>query len=150
MPLYELINRSDPYTFEAPNIEVAGVAVGLLSTGFGAKDLTQGSDESSPILFGWDEWLKDHSIDKAWFASHREELADALESFLIGDQAARADAEDVLRLLPEGEREAWRSRRQDRRRSSMNDIGGAAYRMAKRLRNQKEPDVSGGAGPGRD
>ena len=37
MPIYELVNPSDTYTFEAPNIEVAGVAACLLSTGFGAR-----------------------------------------------------------------------------------------------------------------
>lgn len=35
MNVYELINPSDPYTFEAPNIEIAGAAVVLLSTAFG-------------------------------------------------------------------------------------------------------------------
>ena len=55
MPIYELVNPSDPYTFEAPNIEVAGVCACLLSSGFGAR----GADESTPILFGWNAWLKD-------------------------------------------------------------------------------------------
>ena len=140
MPVYELINPSDPYTFEAPNIEIAGVAACLLSSGFGAEDLTPGSDESSPVLFGWEEWLKARSIDEAWVKTHAIEVADALDSFLIGDLADREDAGEVLRLLPEDEREAWRSQRQDRRRISMNKIGEAAYAMAKRFRNGEEAD----------
>ena len=140
MRFYELINPSDAYTFEAPNIEVAGVAAVLLSPGFGAKDITPGSDESSPVLLGWEEWLKDRGIDEDWVKSHRTELAAVYDSFLIGDMSAREDAKEVLRLLPEGEREAWRSQRQDRRRTSMNQIGEAAYAAAKRLRNGKEAD----------
>lgn len=52
--LYELINPSDPYTFLAPNVEVAGVVVAMLGTGYGAKPV-EGDSESTPILFGWDE-----------------------------------------------------------------------------------------------
>jgi hypothetical protein len=52
--LFELINPSDPYTFRAPSIEVAGAVACLLSSGFGAVCRDPGMDDlSTPVLFGW-------------------------------------------------------------------------------------------------
>ena len=45
MPIYELNNPSDPYTFEAENIEVAGAAVVYLSTSYGATEVGCDSDQ---------------------------------------------------------------------------------------------------------
>lgn len=135
MPVYELINPSDPYTFEAPNIEVAGAAVVLLSPAFGAKRVGDEVDERTPMLVGWEEWMKEHGIDDdAWWDAHRGQVADALDSFLIGKLAHRQDVLDMLAELPEGKREAWRARRQDRHRSSINEIGETAYDLARQLR----------------
>lgn len=134
MKLYELINPSDRYTFYAPNIEVAGVAVCQLSTNFGAKEI--GGDEQTPILFGWGAWLESRGITSEWVDSHLSEIADALDSFLIGGPAERADVESMLAELPEEKRVAWRAKRQDRHRSSMNQIGEAAYAYAKAIREK--------------
>lgn len=134
MPIYELINMSDPYTFEAPNIQVAGAAAVLLSTGFGAKRVGDDVEESTPVLFGWDEWLKEQGIEKEWIESHAREVADALDSFLIGSPASRQDVEDMLAELPPKKRAAWRARRQDRHRGSLNKIGERAYQLAAQLR----------------
>lgn len=136
MPIYELINPSDPYTFEAESIEVAGAAVVYLSTSFGAREVGCEDDEgeSTPTLFGWEEWLKDRGIDSDWIAAHRTEIADALDSFLIGDPATRQDVEDMLAELPPDKREAWKAKRQDRHRTSMSKIGEAATDLAQRLR----------------
>ena len=60
MPIYELINPSDPYTFEAPDIVIAGLTAVLLSPSFGAKRADEEVDESTPVFFGWEEWLKEH------------------------------------------------------------------------------------------
>ena len=133
--LYELINPSDAYTFYADSIEVAGVAVALLSTQFGAKP-ADGEGESTPILFGWDKWFEERLIDSSWIDVHRLEIADALDSVLIGDACERADIEVLLEGLPMEKRETWRAERQDRRRSSMSRIGETAYENAKRLRRK--------------
>jgi hypothetical protein len=134
LTLYELVNPSDPYTFYAPSVEVAGVAAYSLSTGFGATPVAGG--ESSPVLFGWVEWFEAKGIDNAWCEAHLAEIADALDSFLIGSAAHRADVESMLDELPAEKREAWRAKRQDRHRSSMNQIGEAAYARAKQLRQK--------------
>lgn len=142
MPLYELINPSDPYTFEAPNLEVASVAACLLSTRFGAKPVGDEDSESTPVLVGWDEWLNTRGIDGEWIKSHRIEIAAALDSFLIGKPGDRADVEDMLAELPEEKRKAWRAHRQDRHRTSMNRIGEEAYQLAEQLRGKEaEPDA---------
>jgi hypothetical protein len=133
MKLYELINPSDPYTFYAPNIEIAGVAAALLSTGFGAKPV-DGEGESSPVLFGWGEWMKDKGIDSKWIELHSNEIAAALDTFLIGGAAARGDVEKMLEMLPEEKRQEWKESRQDRHRSSMTQIGETAYKLAATLR----------------
>lgn len=132
MKLYELINPSDPYTFYAPSIEVAGVCAALLSTSFGAKSV--GDDESTPVLFGWQEWLDERGINMDWIDEHREEIAAAFDSFLIGDAAKRADVESMLKMLPEERRVEWRNERQDRQRTSLSQIGEAAYVNAAKLR----------------
>lgn len=131
MPLYELINPSDPYTFEAPNIKVAGIVALLISSGFGANRVGDDIEETSPVLLGWDEWLKDNDIDKVWIDNHRAELAQAFDSFLIGGLHDRQDVVDMLEELPPEKQEAWRAKRQDRRRTSINQIGERAYELAK-------------------
>lgn len=135
MALYELVNPSDPYTFHAPSIEVAGVCAVLLSPAYGAIPVN-GDGEGTPVLFGWGEWLEERGVNSEWIDEHRNEIADAYDSFLIGDAAEREDAESMLEMLPEEKRQEWRDQRQDRRRSSMSQIGEAAYAKAKQLRDR--------------
>lgn len=135
LTLYELANPSDPYTFYAPSVEVAGMAAALLSTGFGAAPVS-GEGESSPVLFGWEDWMKEKGIDEAWIADNKQVIAEALDSFLIGDANRRADVESMMEMLPEDKRIEWREKRQDRHRGSMNQIGEAAYALAKKLRQE--------------
>ena len=135
MTLYELINPSDTYTFYAPSIEVAGVCAVLLSSGFGATP-ARGDGESTPVLFGWQEWCDDRGINSEWVHEHREEIADAYDSFLIGGAAKRDDVESMLAMLPDEKKEEWRNQRQDRHRTSMNQIGEAAYAKAKAFRSK--------------
>lgn len=140
MTTYELINPSDPYTFIAPNIEVAGVVAALLSTSFGARAIDPPAEdgETTPILFGWNEWLNDRGINDEWTKAHAGEIADAFDSFLIGNINKRKDVEEMLALLPAEKREEWKASRQDRHRSSMNQIGEAAMQNAKNWRKFAE------------
>jgi len=140
LKLYELANPSDPYTFYAPSVEVAGVAAAMLSTSFGATPV-DGNGESSPVLFGWEEWMKEKGIDNEWIAEHKLAIADALDSFLIGDPNRRADVESMLEMLPDDKKAEWRGSRQDRNRTSLNQIGESAYKLAKQLR---EPALDDG------
>jgi len=139
MPIYELINPSDPYSFEAPNLKIAAAAVVMLSPAFGARRCGDDVEECTPILFGWEDWLSEHGIDESWVAQHRAEIADALDSFLIGDYTRRQDVVDMLDMLSPDKREEWRARRQDRHRSSLNQIGKTAYEYARRIRRALTP-----------
>lgn len=130
--IWQLINPSDPYTFLAPTVEIAAVAVAFLSTGFGAATLD--GSQSTPILFGWGAWMKEHGIDEEWINKHEAEIADALDSMLIGDVADREDADEILTRLPADERQQWRASRQERRRTSINQIGQRAYKLAAHIR----------------
>ncbi len=132
MPVYELINPSDPYTFVAPSIEVAGACAVMLSSKYGARDVA--TDEQTPVWFGWPEWLADRGIDNAWTKANAAAIADAFDSFLIGKAAERADVESMLQLIPEDKREQWRNERQNRHRSSVSQIGERAYQLAKHWR----------------
>ena len=49
--LYELINPSDPYTFEAKDRETATLAVFLLSTSYEARCLTEEGEENDVPIF---------------------------------------------------------------------------------------------------
>lgn len=132
LKLYELCNPSDPYTFYAPSVEIAAAVVLQISSHFGARQVD--GDEQTPVLFGWEEWLTARGIDAAFIDAHLVEIADGLESFLIGGASRRADVESMLAMLPEEKREQWRAERQNRHRSSLNQIGEFAYERAKRIR----------------
>ena len=138
--LYELINMSDTYTFYADSIELAGVCACLLGNGYGAKR-ADGEGETTPVLFGWNEWLADRGVDQAWVDSHRIEIADAYDSFLIGSASQRADIDEAVAAMPEEKRKEFILKRQNKRRSSMNQIGEYAYELAEFFR-EKEKSAS--------
>ena len=136
MKLWFLINPSGACTFRAASVEIAGCVANLLSPCFGARCMDPGFDESTPIMFGWKEWLDDRGIDSKFIDAHLLEIADAFDSFLIGDVKYRLDVESMLAALSEEAREKWRAERQDRYRSSVNKIGEAAYKYADKLRKK--------------
>lgn len=129
--LYTLINPSDPYTFYAPSVEVAGVAVALISTHYGAKPVN-GEGESTPVLSGWDAWMQNKGIDEAWILRHTEDIAAALDSFFIGHANDRLEAEATFNALPDDQKHTWR---QAQRQTSLNGIGERAYDLAAQLRS---------------
>lgn len=149
MITYELINPSDPYTFKAPSIEIAGLCTVMLSPSFGARqvDPPNPDNERTPMIFGWDEWFANREIGENFINNHLQEIADAFESFLIGDINKRRDVEEMLALIPAEKQEEWKASRQDRHRTSMNRIGEAAAQRAKAIREmihkkqQEEFDV---------
>lgn len=132
MPLFKLINPSDDYTLRADSIEIAGAAVAYLSQSYGVENLDTG--ETSPVMFGWNKWFRERGISADWFRVHLTELADCLDSFLIGNAVDRELIEEVLERLPESERKDFIMKRQERRRTSMSQIGEAAYNLASHLR----------------
>jgi hypothetical protein len=124
---------SDAYTFYATSLDVAGVAAVILSQSYGAKDVE--TNEKTPILFGWNEWLDERGINDAWIESHYAELADVFDSFAIGSVEARKDFDRAMELIDDpAKREQFRNERQERQRSSVSQIGERAYAIAKAFR----------------
>ena len=129
MKLYEIINPSDAMTMYAPTPVLAGVAVALMGNG-------KLGVEGSPILFGWDEWLKENGIEdlSAWVKDHAAEVGTALRSVALGSVNDRRDYDAALAAIdcPE-KRAAFIVARNDRRRSSMSDWETWAHQLADRI-----------------
>lgn len=141
--LYDIVNPSDSYTIRADDLKIAAAACVLLGRGQYAFDPLEKGGKRVPLMLfgGMDKWFMDHFDQDADAAltdvieNRAAELADCLDSCVIGKIHDRRDHEAALSLIesPE-ERDKFRAERHDRRRSSLNDIGGRAYEMAKNLR----------------
>jgi len=142
MNTYNIINPSDPLTLKAESIEVAGVAVALLGQGMYRAD---GDDGSTPIMFGWDEWLEEHGVSdlSVWVDDNLNSVASALESVMLGGVDDRADLDAALEAITNDEkRKEFIEKRNDRRRSSLNDIETKAHQIAAWLRQNADTAVS--------
>jgi hypothetical protein len=130
---FNLINPSDPYTFEADDFEVAAVAVCLLGNGkYPADALGDDADKGNNVpafLFGGhDEWFESRfgasyeaTADRV-LKDRSDALARALESVTLGRE----------------------------RRTSLNNIGGKAQELARAIRDadalyRAREHVGGGA-----
>lgn len=138
--VFEIANPSDAYTIKAPFM-AAAIAVAIL--GNGAYGIP-----GTPVIFGWDDWLNEKGITDlgAHIEAHKSEIIAALDSVLIGDERAREEVEATLARIPKEQHAAWLAERHDRRRSSMNNIGAKAAKLAARLRSEQNTQVSRTAG----
>jgi hypothetical protein len=137
MPIYELINASDPYTFEAPSLEVAGVVAYYLSASYGAQQVDPSSDDRTPVIFGWNEWFAARNVGPEFVSENLAVIVAAYESFVIGSLPARREHEFTLRLITEeSKRIAYRTERHDRMRSSAHDIGRKALVLSAHLKEK--------------
>lgn len=129
--LYKIINPSDDYTIACPDLEIAFVASVLLGGGNYSFSPQDGGEDVPIFMFGgadkWCEAKLDGTVEQVIETVARErraELADALDSVLIGSFDTRS-------------REiADRARDHDDRRSSTNDIGRQAWAIAAKLRKR--------------
>ena len=125
--IYEISNPSDPYTMKCDDFKVAAVAVLLL--GRGAYVI-----EGTPVLIA----LEDIALEE-FIPAHRNEIALALESVMIGSKADREQVEIELQGIPVDDRDEWLAERHHRIRSSLNDIRSKAQRLADSLRVAQSP-----------
>jgi hypothetical protein len=108
---FELVNPSDAYTFTAPDLETAALAVVLLGRGrYGGKSLDGGKDVPIFLLGGHDNWFV------AQFGRRVQESLDHVPHEAI------AACLDTLTL--------------DGERTSMNNIGKGARMLADALRSK--------------
>lgn len=150
MPLFEIINPSDPLTMYAPDLLTAGVAVAVLGKGkLGAQNL-ENPEESTPILFGWDDWFVDQGVSdlSSWIEDNRLAVADALRSVALGNADSRADYDAALQAIEDPvKRSEFIRARNDRRRSSVSDWEGFAHVYAERL-EKFNAEIAGPASAG--
>jgi len=139
--LFKIVNPSDPYTIKASSLDVAAMVSVLLGQGqYQLVSLDGGEDVPFFAFGGSEEWCQEHFKESLMELSNRvmdtklAEVADALDSVLYGDEQDRVDFLATTEDMDRDTFEAARFMRQDHKRSSMNDIGERAYRMASKLR----------------
>lgn len=144
--LYTIINPSDPYTIECPDLEVAAVACVLLGGGqYGFQPVKPGESAVPLMLFGDAEaWFTEQfktdmtTVFDRVLQTQREALATCLESVLIGEVEDRAEflasMEGLATAVPGTKRQTAKLLWHDAKRSSLNDIGRRAWEMAAVLR----------------
>lgn len=141
--LFEIVNPSDPYTFEAENVDIACVAV--LFLGNGAYGLNVPDGQPNPdcpmFLFGgdpaaWAEKRLGCSLND-YLTKHGDAIASALDSVLIGDFSDRQIFNDAVAKMNEVGAVQFKNQWHDKKRSSLSDIGKRAWALAKALREPK-------------
>jgi len=148
--LYEIINPSDPYTIECSNHQVATAACFLLGHGKYAFEPLDGSKELRVPIFlmgGHDEWCQEKfgmdasTLLEDVLKKQSAELIAAFESCLIGKVGDRKEFEEACKRLEGNEDiKEFKLKRHESKRSSLNDIGGNAYRYAEGFREELEEE----------
>lgn len=141
MKLYKIINPSDPYTIEASSLDVAAMVSILLGQGNYAFESLDGGASIPMFAFGGgDKWCQDHFLEDLMELSNRvmdtklAQVANCLYSVLYGDEQDRKEFLAATKDMEYPEFESVRLARQEEKRSSENDIGARAYRMAAKFR----------------
>lgn len=151
--IFEFINPSDPYHFEAPDLEIAAVVTFILGKGKGAAhEIDAAKDESEllevPIfLFGGAEkWIQEQfgkPVDKFFEyvkKDRRQDLITSLESVTIGSfEDYGVFWTTMNEFIKPDKKEEYKRAYHDGKLTSMNDFGSYAWAVAKDL---KESSVS--------
>lgn len=135
--LYEIVNPSDKVLVAAESDQVAAIAILVLGMGRFALVRCDNGERVLPLflLGGAEEWLAAQHIDLGTFVKeHAVDLAAVFDSAFYGDASEAEALEAALAALAPLEREASRRAYNDRKRSSMNNIGAACISWAERCR----------------
>lgn len=130
----EIINPSDPYTLECSDFLIAAVAVAVL--GRGQWGLDGPDDQSTPVLFGWDDWFAKQGVDdlNEYLTANSLAVAAVLDSVRIGSTSTRRAERIAVEYMTPQDAKKYRDRIHDDQRTSMNNIGAAAWSLAERMR----------------
>lgn len=140
--IYKIVNISDPYTIEAMSFDVAAVACFILGAGQYSFEPVDDKAPGVPMfLFGGsNEWAKEtfqkniQQLIDGTITEKNQELADCLDSCLYGHVDDRMTYLKGLELIDDPDkRKFWRDNWLDKR-SSLNNIGGRAFAMARKFR----------------
>lgn len=144
MLLFEIRNPSNPYTIESSSLDVAAMTAILLGQGqYGFVRYDCVSDEEDIPMFafgGGDVWSRKHFDEDLMEMSNRvmdtklSQVADCLDSVLYGNSEDRKEFLEATKTMDRNQFLVYRLAQQEKKRSSDNDIGERAYRMAATLR----------------
>ena len=133
MTEYKLINPSDPYTFLAKTKESAALAVFLLGTMYGASPKDDNEEKRIPVfLFGGaEEWYRKEfgRSTEAGFKAEKQNVADALLSFMYGSFEDRRRYEAALNAITDEEKKKVFMEEWQDGRTSMKNIGEYAHQL---------------------
>jgi hypothetical protein len=135
---YELVNPSDPVTFQAPDLKIAALVTLILGHGQFAANPEDENAEGVPLMLfgGAEEWWNERFQEPMENAGDRdrERLAIALRSVCYGSTTDRKLYDSALLAITDPEKRAgFIAEWNDRHRSSMNNIMGRAHSIAERL-----------------
>lgn len=136
--IVELVNPSDAITFEMDDVKVAGVAILFLGRGAYALTDAEGKTVVPLGLFGTNEtWLKEQGIDLDTFIlANLIPIAEFLESVCYGHIAEREAFEVACSRMTTAKAAEHRAWWNNKKRTSLNDIGKGALALAKQLRKK--------------
>lgn len=137
--IYEIVNPSDYYTLGADDPAIGAATCLLLGSGQYILRDEGGNDIMPFFIFGGDpsSWfVETYGVGiMSVMETRRDEIAECLESVLIGN---RQEYIATLALITEDEnRNLFVAEWHDRHRSSLNDIGGRAREIARRMREKE-------------
>lgn len=140
--LYNLINPSDPYTFRTEDQETAALAVFCLGPAYGAENLSGTGSGDVPVLLFSDPkvWYQEQfgRTPDEGLEAKKPAVIRALKSFILGNERDRKRYEAAMACIREPERREVFVREWRDGRTSMNNIGLRAEKMAEALEKQRE------------
>lgn len=133
--LYELINPSDPYVFEAKDHETAALTVMCLGTMYGAE--SEDGEKDVPVTFMIDaeKWFQEEFGRPMQDAlkEKKQAVADALLSMTYGDFKDYRFYHHTLSAINDPEKREQFAREWADRRSSLSNIGDRCHEAGERL-----------------
>lgn len=140
--VYEIVNPSDLYTFRASSDKVALAVVLLTGEGkYSGKRMRDGEDIGGMIAFlstpdAEKKFAADFVDFGVWLRANRVDVIAALDSVLCMGASDRFLYETAIESKQtEAERIIFRDKVHDERRSSMNNIGAYAWKLADHFRS---------------
>lgn len=143
MKLFEIINPSDPITFEADDPDIAALAGLLLGRGRFGVEAEDGAQVLALYLFGMSPEEEERVVkplaEKGKTPEGKAALVAALDTFAVCSMSSRK----AMRAALGSDREALK-RWNEEKRSSMNNICGRAAKLADSMRAELSQEVSRG------
>ena len=150
--ILEILNPSDAVTIETDNIVPAGIAIMIVGDGWYGLENEEGEQVVPITVLGSSEaWLKEHGVDniEEYIKENRLKMAEILESVLYGHAEDRALFNAAIEKMSKEDAQLYREQWNDKKRSSLNDIGAACLHYAKAFREMAGDEVELEPSPGK-